>query len=29
MTQEEFCEKYGDRRCDWYEIVNLREWTER
>jgi hypothetical protein len=20
---------YGDMKCDWYEIVNLREWTER
>lgn len=19
---------YGDRRCDWYEIVDLREWAE-
>ena len=19
---------YGDRKCDWYEIIDLREWTE-
>ena len=19
---------YGDRTCDWYEIIDLREWTE-
>lgn len=19
---------YGDRKCDWYDIVDLREWTE-
>jgi hypothetical protein len=23
------CGTYGDTRCDWYEIVDLREWTER
>jgi hypothetical protein len=20
--------EYGVRQCDWYEIVNLREWTQ-
>ena len=20
---------YGDRKCDWYEVVDLRDWTER
>lgn len=22
------CGTYGDRKCDWYDIVDLREWTE-
>ena len=21
--------RYGDRECDWYEVIDLRNWTER